>query len=165
MWRMGKFRRFASLSARKNSHGSEEKQRTTLMEKEAALPNDFPTDGVELRCFLVVSDYTRSLAFYRDVLGARVLRELAGTLCFLSFAGSQILLSAPFGSRSDQPVMSDPPPLDRTSVISELSIRVPDCLAAYEVLRSRGAEFLTPPFEWGDETRAFFHDPDGHLLE
>src|SRR5260370_29715338 len=106
-----------------------------------------------------------SLAFYRDVLGARVLRELAGTLCFLSFAGSQILLSAPFGSRSDQPVMSDPPPLDRTSVISELSIRVPDCLAAYEVLRSRGAEFLTPPFEWGDETRAFFHDPDGHLLE
>ena len=38
------------------------------MEKEAALPNDFPTDGVELRCFLMVSDYARSLAFYRDVL-------------------------------------------------------------------------------------------------
>ena len=76
------------------------------MEKDAALPNDFPTDGVELRCFLVVSDYTRSLAFYRDVLGARVLRELAGTLCFLSFAGNQILPSAPFGSRSDQPIMS-----------------------------------------------------------
>ncbi len=31
------------------------------MEKEAAFPKDFPTDGVELRCFLVVSDYTRSL--------------------------------------------------------------------------------------------------------
>src|SRR2546421_3844979 len=70
------------------------------MEKDATLPNDFPTDGVELRCFLVVSDYTRSLAFYRDVLGARVLCELAGALCFLSFAGNQILLSAPFGSRS-----------------------------------------------------------------
>jgi catechol 2,3-dioxygenase-like lactoylglutathione lyase family enzyme len=78
-----------------------------------------PPDGVELRCFLMVSDYARSLAFYRDVLGATVRRELAGTLCFLSFAGSQILLSAPFGSRSDQPVMSDPPPLDRTSVISD----------------------------------------------
>src|SRR5713101_7249799 len=106
MWRMGRFRRFASLSTRKNAHGSEEKQRTTRMEKEAALPNDFPTDGVELRCFLMVSDYARSLAFYRDVLGATVIRELAGTLCFLSFAGSQILLSAPFGSRSDQSALT-----------------------------------------------------------
>jgi catechol 2,3-dioxygenase-like lactoylglutathione lyase family enzyme len=127
--------------------------------------NDFPTDGVELRCFLVVSNYARSLAFYRDVLGARVLRELPGTLCELRFAGSQILLSAPFGSRPDNPAATDPPPPDRKSVISELSSQVPDCLAAYEVLRSRGAEFLTPPFEWSNETRAFFHDPDGHLLE
>ena len=135
------------------------------MEKEAPFPNDFPTDGVALRCFLVVSDYTRSLAFYRDVLGATVMRELAGTFCILSFAGSQILLSAPAGSTKDNPVMSEPPPLDRKSVISELSIRVPDCSAAYNVLRSRGAEFLTPPFAWSDGTRAFFHDPDGHLLE
>ena len=135
------------------------------MEKDAALPNDFPTDGVELRCFLMVSDYTRSLAFYRDVLGATVMRELPGTLCFLRFAGSQILLSAQGSSMKDTPAVINPPPLDRTSVISELSIRVPDCSAAYEVLRSRGAEFLTHPFEWSDETRAFFHDPDGHLLE
>ena len=135
------------------------------MEKDAVLPNDFPTDGVELRCFLAVSNYTRSLAFYRDVLGATVMRELAGTLCFLRFAGSQILLSASLGSRSDEPAVSEPPPPNHKGVISELSIQVPDCLAAYEVLRSRGAEFLTPPFEWSDETRAFFHDPDGHLLE
>ena len=74
-------------------------------------------------------------------------------------------MSVPFGSTKDQPVVTDPPTLDRKSVISELSIRVPDCSAAYNVLRSRGAEFLTPPFDWSDETRAFFHDPDGHLLE
>ena len=135
------------------------------MEKDAAFSNDFPTDGVALRCFLVVSNYTRSLAFYRDVLGATVMRELAGTLCILSFAGSQILLSAPGGSAKDKPAVTDPPPLDHKSVISELSIRVPDCSAAYNVLRSRGAEFLTPPFAWSDGTRAFFHDPDGHLLE
>jgi catechol 2,3-dioxygenase-like lactoylglutathione lyase family enzyme len=135
------------------------------MEKEAALPNDFSTDGVELRCFLMVSDYTRSLAFYRDVLGATVMRELAGTLCFLRFAGSQILLSAQGGSMKDTPSVIDLLPLDCKSVISELSIRVPDCSAAYEVLRSRGAEFLTPPFDWSDETRAYFHDPDGNLLE
>src|SRR5258708_12807645 len=105
MWRMGKFRRFASLSTRKNSHGSEEKQRTTLMEKEAALPNDFPTDGVELRCFLMVSDYARSLPFYRDVLGATVILELSSTLRFLSFPGFQILLSAQAGS-----IQHTPPP-------------------------------------------------------
>jgi catechol 2,3-dioxygenase-like lactoylglutathione lyase family enzyme len=135
------------------------------MEKDAAFPNDFPTDGVELRCFLVVSNYARSLAFYRDVLGATVMRELAGTLCFLSFAGSQILLSAPGGSRSDKPAVADPPPSNHKGIISELSIQVPDCSAAYELLRSRGAEFLTPPFDWSGEVRAFFHDPDGHLLE
>jgi catechol 2,3-dioxygenase-like lactoylglutathione lyase family enzyme len=135
------------------------------MEKDAACPNDFPTDGVELRCFLVVSDYARSLTFYRDVLGATVMHELPGILCFLSFAGSQILLSASAGSTKDKSAVTDPPSPDRTSVISELSIRVPDCSAAYEILRSRGAEFLTPPFDWSDETRAFFHDPDGHLLE
>jgi catechol 2,3-dioxygenase-like lactoylglutathione lyase family enzyme len=135
------------------------------MEKDAALPNDFPTDGVELRCFLVVSNYARSLAFYHDVLGATVMHELPGTLCFLSFSGSQILLSAAAGSTKDKPAVSDPPPADSKSVISELSIRVPDCSAAYEVLRSRGAEFLTPPFDGSGEVRAFFHDPDGHLLE
>ena len=135
------------------------------MENDATFPNDFPTDGVELRCFLVVSNYARSLAFYRDVLGAKVMRELPGALCFLSFAGSQILLSAPSGSPKDRPVVTDAPSPDRKSVICELSIRVPDCAAAYEVLRSRGAEFLTPPFDGSDETRAFFHDPDGHLLE
>src|SRR5712691_4566153 len=106
------------------------------MEKDAAFSNDFPTDGVELRCFLVVSNYARSLAFYHDVLGATVIHELAGTLCILSFAGSQILLSAPTGSRSDKPVLTDSPPPSHKSIISELSIRVPDCSAAYKVLRS-----------------------------
>ncbi len=53
-----------------------------------ASTNDFPTAGVELRHLLVVSDYARSLAFYRDVLGATVVRGFPGTLCFLSFVGS-----------------------------------------------------------------------------
>ena len=128
------------------------------MDQARTVPDEFPTDGVELSCFLVVSDYARALAFYRDVLGATVVRELPGTLGFLNFRGSQILLSAPFGPTKDQPA-------DRTSVIGELTMRVPNCSAAYEVLRSRGAEFITPPIEWGGKIRAFFHDPDGHLLE
>jgi len=44
-----------------------------------------------------------------------------------------------------------------------LRIQVPDCSTAYKLLRSRGAEFITPPFDWREETRAFFLDSDGHL--
>ena len=40
-----------------------------------------------------------------------------------------------------------------------------DCEGTYDVLRARGAEFLTPPVAHGAETRAFFRDPDGHLFE
>ena len=127
--------------------------------------HDFPTAGVELRHLLVVSDYARSLAFYRDVLGATVVREFPGTLCFLSFGGSQILLTVPGGPTKDKPTVTFAPPADADGVSSELAIRVPDCSAAYEVLRSRGAEFLTEPVDWGYEVRAFFRDPDGHLLE
>jgi catechol 2,3-dioxygenase-like lactoylglutathione lyase family enzyme len=127
--------------------------------------NDFPTADVELRHLLVVSDYARSLAFYRDVLGATVVREFPGTLCFLSFGGSQILLTVPGGPTRDKPSVTFASPADADRVSSELAIRVPDCSAAYEVLRSRGAEFLTPPVDWGYEVRAFFRDPDGHLLE
>ena len=127
--------------------------------------HDFPTADVELRHLLVVSDYARSLAFYRDVLGATVVREFPGTLGFLSFGGSQILLTVPGGPTQDKPTVTFASPTDLDRVTSELAIRVPDCSAAYEVLRSRGAEFLTPPVDWGYEIRAFFHDPDGHLLE
>jgi catechol 2,3-dioxygenase-like lactoylglutathione lyase family enzyme len=51
------------------------------------------------------------------------------------------------------------------AVSHEITIRLPDCRAGYETLRSRGVESLTPPVadEW--ETRCFFRDPDGHLLE
>src|SRR5512135_1849440 len=93
------------------------------MDHARTVPDDFPTDGVELSYFLVVSDYARALAFYRDVLGAAVVRELPGTLGFLNFRGSQILLSAPGGLTKDQPT-------DMNSAIGELTIRVPDCSAA-----------------------------------
>jgi catechol 2,3-dioxygenase-like lactoylglutathione lyase family enzyme len=135
------------------------------MEKETPLQPSFPMDGVELRCFLVVNNYARSLAFYRDVLGATVVHELAETLCELRFAGGWILLLAPVRSRSDGSHVPDPSPAGHTDAILDLSIQVPDCLAAYHLLCARGAEFLTPPFEGREKTQAFFLDPDGHLIE
>ena len=61
--------------------------------------------------------------------------------------------------------MTFAPPSDREQVDHEFTIRVPDCQVAYETLSGRGAEFLTPPVAWGGEIRAFFRDPDGHLIE
>ncbi|HYU77082.1 MAG TPA: VOC family protein [Ktedonobacteraceae bacterium] len=125
----------------------------------------FPTAGVELKYLLVVSDYARALAFYRDVLGATIVREISDVLCLLSFGGGEIMLTVGGGPTQDKPTVTFASPTQADRVTSELVIRVPDCLSAYEVLRSRGAEFLTAPVDWGYEVRAFFRDPDGHLLE
>ncbi len=127
--------------------------------------NDFPTTGVELRYLLVASDYARSLAFYQHVLGARIVRQISDVLCLLSLGGSEFLLTVGGGPTQDKPTVTFAPPTSPNTVSSELNIRVPDCHAAYEVLRSRGAEFLTPPVDWGYEVRAFLRDPDGHLIE
>ena len=127
--------------------------------------NDFPTTGVELRYLLVASDYARSLAFYREVLGATVVRQISDVLCLLSLGGSELLLTVGGDPTSDKPTVTFAPPADPDTISSELNIRVPDCRAAYKILRSRGAKFLAPPVDWGYEIRAFLRDPDGHLIE
>jgi lactoylglutathione lyase len=42
---------------------------------------------------------------------------------------------------------------------------VSDARAVYELWKSRGAHFLTPPVNHGSEIRCYLHDPDGHLIE
>jgi len=127
--------------------------------------NKFPTEGAALTFLLVVSDMDRSRHFYRDVLGATVYREYGGTSCVLNFQGNWLLLVTGGGPTKDKPTVTFTPPIDPDTVSHELTIRVPDCQAAYDVLKSRGATFLTPPVDWGGEIRCFFRDPDGHLLE
>jgi len=126
---------------------------------------DFPSDGMALTVLLVVSDLQRSVAFYRDVLGAELYREYGGTSAVFTFAGSWILLVTGGEPTGDKPDVTFAPPADPKLVDHEFTIRVPDCQAAYDTLRSRGAEFLTPPVDWGGEIRGFFRDPDGHLIE
>ncbi len=125
----------------------------------------FPTDGVELTQLLVVSEIERSKRFYRDVLGASVYREYGGTSCVLDFQGNWLLLVTGGGPTEDKPTVTFAPPVDPDTVSHQLTMRVPDCRAAYETLQSRGAQFLTPPLDRGGEIRCFFRDPDGHLLE
>jgi Lactoylglutathione lyase and related lyases len=125
----------------------------------------FPGDGVELSILLVVSDIARSRSFYRDVVGATVFREYGGTSCVLRFKESWLLLVTGGEPTPDKPGVTFAPPVDLARVSHELTIRVPNCRTAYQSLRSRGAPFLTPPVESDWEIRAFFFDPDGHLLE
>jgi catechol 2,3-dioxygenase-like lactoylglutathione lyase family enzyme len=126
---------------------------------------EFPTEDVALTHLFVVSDMEVARSFYRDVLGATVYREYGGTSCVLQFQGSWLLLVTGGGPTKDKPTITFVPPADPDRVSSELTMRVPDCLAAYDVLRARGATFLTRPVDWGGEIRCFFRDPDGHLLE
>jgi len=127
--------------------------------------NEFPTEGVALTLLLVVSDMDRSRHFYRDVLGATVYREYGGTSCVLNFVGNWLLLVTGGGPTKDKPTVTFAPPIDADTVSHEMTIRVPDCKAAYEILKARGATFLTSPVDWGGEIRCFFRDPDGNLLE
>ncbi len=129
------------------------------------MTTDFPTAGVELTHILVISDLERARTFYIDVLGATVYREYGGTSCVLDFQGSWLLLVTGGEPTEDKPDVTFAPPENRNSVSHAMTIRVPDCQQAYDLLKSRGAEFLTPPVNWGYEIRCFFRDPDGHLLE
>ena len=125
----------------------------------------FPIEGMEITHILVVSDIERSKRFYADVLGAEVYREYGGTSCVLSFLGSWLLLVTGGGPTKDKPDVTFSTPQEPNEISHAMTIRVPDCQAAYETLQARGAEFLTPPVNWGSEIRAFFRDPDGHLFE
>ena len=129
------------------------------------MTDQFPVEGMELTHLLVVSDLERSRAFYHDVLGATVTREYGGSSCVLRFLGTWLLLVTAGPPTDDKPTVTFAPPDDPDRVAHELTIRVPDCRAAHATLTARGAIFLAPPSESAWEIRAFFRDPDGHLIE
>jgi catechol 2,3-dioxygenase-like lactoylglutathione lyase family enzyme len=114
---------------------------------------------------LVVSDYDESLSWYRDVLRAKLHREYGGTSAVFDFNGTWLLVVTGGEPTDDKPGVAFTPPADPDLVSHSITIRVENCQAAYETLSDRGAEFLTPPHDWGQEIRCFFRDPDGHLFE
>lgn len=66
--------------------------------------------------------------------------------------------------------MTSPPrrsrlPGDPHQASAFLNIRVADIGAAYAEWSARGAEFITEPKDHAREIRAYFRDPDGHLIE
>lgn len=125
----------------------------------------FPSEDMALTHILVVSDLERSKVFYSDVLHAKIYREYDGTSVVLTFLDSWILLVTGGDPTEDKPEITFSVSQNPNIVSHAITIRVPDCQEAYHTLKSRGATFLTPPKDWGNEVRCFFSDPDGHLLE
>jgi catechol 2,3-dioxygenase-like lactoylglutathione lyase family enzyme len=124
----------------------------------------FPKPDTALTHILVVADPARSRAWYRDVLGATLYREYAASVV-LSFAGAWLLLVEGGDPTDDKPDVTLAPPADPNLRDNLFTIRVDDCQATYDLLRVRGATFLTEPITHGSETRCFLRDPDGHLFE
>ena len=46
-----------------------------------------------------------------------------------------------------------------------MNFRVADIQACYELWKSRGAEFITPPIPKYGEIRCYIRDPDGYIIE
>jgi catechol 2,3-dioxygenase-like lactoylglutathione lyase family enzyme len=124
----------------------------------------FPTADTQLTHILVVTDLERSVAWYGDVLGAELVREYAGSSAVFRIGGAWLLIVTGGGPTEDKPDVTFEPP-DPRSVSHSVTMRVADCRQIYDTLVARGAEFLTPPYDWGREVRCFFRDPDGHLFE
>jgi methylmalonyl-CoA/ethylmalonyl-CoA epimerase len=107
-------------------------------------------------------DVGRAVAFYRDVLGLRLLATYGEGLAFFDLAGTRLMIEGGDGS---------PPPAG-----SVLYLEVPDVRAAYAQLQAAGVTFEDEPHmifrddagtfgpAGGEEWMTFFRDTEGNLL-
>jgi catechol 2,3-dioxygenase-like lactoylglutathione lyase family enzyme len=120
----------------------------------------------------------RSLRFYRDLLGMRVLVQkqfegaqyelilglpgARGKLAVLQLASLEIEL---FEFERPRPALSDPnrPVCDHG--ITHFCIEVADIQSEYERLKTAGVAFHCPPLTFGAEKATYGRDPDGNVFE
>lgn len=124
-----------------------------------------PFESSQLTTILVVKDLIKSKSFYIDKLGAELFREYGGSSVVIRFLDSWILLVLPGGPSEDKPEIHFQNHEDKNIVSHSFTIRVENCQESYNILQTRGVEFITPPFDWGSEIRCFFKDPNDHLFE
>jgi lactoylglutathione lyase len=131
---------------------------TDLPEVHATVDQD-----IALTVLLIVEDQDRTRAFYEQVLGATVVRERDPVI--LKFHNSSIIANVGGPPTDDKPQVTMAPPVEPDVANCALNIRVADARGVYELWKSRGAHFLTPPLDHGSEIRCYLRDPDGHLIE
>jgi catechol 2,3-dioxygenase-like lactoylglutathione lyase family enzyme len=112
---------------------------------------------------LIVADIQRSVAFYREVLGAKVLREGQPTL--LRLGNIWLTINGGGGPTDDKPEVVASPPRDLNLLSIFLNLRVTDIKRYYDLWSSRGAKFITEPKVHATELRCYMRDPDGYFIE
>jgi len=112
---------------------------------------------------LIVRDIRRSVEFYRDVLGATVLRE--GEPTFLRLGNIWLTINGGGGPTDDKPGVVASLPRDPNVLSLFLNLRVVDIRGCHNLWRSRGAKFITEPKVHATELRCYMRDPDGYLIE
>lgn len=119
-----------------------------------------------LHTMLRVGDLERSLAFYTDVLGMKLLRrhdypEGKFTLAFVGYGDEQssavIELTHNWGVES----------YDLGAGFGHIAIEVADARQACEQVRARGGKVVREagPMKHGSTVIAFVEDPDGYRIE
>lgn len=112
---------------------------------------------------LIVADIQRSVAFYRDVLGAKVLRDGQPTL--LRLGNIWLTINGGGGPTDDKPEVVASPPRDLNVLSIFLNLRVTDIKRYCDLWSSQGAKFITEPKVHASELRCYMRDPDGYLIE
>jgi predicted enzyme related to lactoylglutathione lyase len=92
---------------------------------------------------LIVKDIQRLAAFYRDVLGATVLRE--GEPTFLGLGNIGLTINGGGGPTNDKPEVIASPPRDPNFLSIFLNLRVTNVRRCYDLWSSWGAKFITEP--------------------
>ena len=126
-----------------------------------------PQDGFTVAFFLTVADVERSARFYETVFGGRIV-STGDSLCapgYLQIANAWLIVNVGGGPTPDKPSVTLSVPADPDSVSSFMNIRVADIQACYELWRSRGAVFITPPIDKYGDICCYIRDPDGYIIE
>ncbi len=119
-----------------------------------------------LHTMLRVVDLDRSLAFYTEVLGMRLLRrdDYPDGKFTLAFVG--------YGGESDSTVLElthnwGVEKYELGTAYGHIAIAVPDAYAACEEIGRRGGKVIRPagPMKHGNTVIAFVEDPDGYKVE
>jgi len=116
---------------------------------------------------LAVSDFERSVAFYRDRLGFEVEATYDDPpYATLVLAGARLSVAEQGHPAEDRPGVAMVAPADRSALAAILVLEVADCLGAFRELSDAGVAFLAEPYSppWGGH-RCFAIDPDGNLIE
>lgn len=119
-----------------------------------------------LHTMLRVGDLDRSLAFYTEVLGMRLLRRQdypdgKFTLAFVGYQdeseGAVIELTHNWGVES----------YEMGTAYGHVALAVPDAYAACDAIRTRGGKVVREagPMKHGSTVIAFVEDPDGYKIE